>query len=188
MALPVVDSEHPRFIALQMVNTMLGGSFSSRITSNIREDKGYTYSPRSRIFEPYGGAIWYQQADVTSEHTADSIAEILKEITRMRTELPGAEELEGFKRYTNGIFVLRNSDRNGIINQLAYHHFKGLPVERLGTMIEEVNALDTETIMEVAKEFIDPSKMTIVIVGDLESVRKQVADEPLLVPFTTNSE
>ena len=70
--LPVADPSDPDFIALDITNSILGGSFASRITSNIREDKGYTYSPNSNLMTNYKSGVWYQVADVTT-HTGASL-------------------------------------------------------------------------------------------------------------------
>ena len=108
------------FVALDVMNSILGGSFGSRITSNIREDKGYTYSPRSTVDSRYKSAIWYEQADVTTEFTGASLQEITKEIERLQNEAPSKEELDGIKNYEAGLFVLLNSTPAGIIGQLVF--------------------------------------------------------------------
>ena len=67
-------------VDLEAADTILGGYFSSRITRNIREDKGYTYSPNSAVSVEYDAAYWRQNADVTSEATGPALTEIIKEI------------------------------------------------------------------------------------------------------------
>jgi predicted Zn-dependent peptidase len=96
---------------MYVTNALLGGSFGSRITSNIRENKGYTYSPSSSILNRRGAAVWTEAADVTSEHTVDALQEIEKEIRRLQDEPPSKEELKGIQNYLAGIFVLQNSTR-----------------------------------------------------------------------------
>jgi zinc protease len=86
--LPVVDPSHPDYMALRVTNSLLGGSFGSRITRNIREDKGYTYSPYSNLAARYRVGDWSQVADVTTEHTGNSLREIMNEINRLSTEAP----------------------------------------------------------------------------------------------------
>lgn len=76
LGVPVVDPTHPQFVELSLMNSLLGGSFSSRITSNIREDKGYTYSPRSSVTARVGSAYWVQTADITTEATGAALKEI----------------------------------------------------------------------------------------------------------------
>ena len=111
---------HEDHTALDVTNSILGGSFGSRITSNIREDKGYTYSPFSSLQTNYKSGLWFEVADVTTEHTGASLNEIKKEIIKLQNEPPSKEELDGIKNYESGIYVLQNSTPNGIINQLNF--------------------------------------------------------------------
>jgi len=98
VGLPVVDPSHEDYIALQVMNSLLGGSFSSRITSNIREDKGYTYSPRSTVSSRYRDAYWAEIAAITTESTGPALKEIFHEIDSLQTTPPTAEELEEIGR------------------------------------------------------------------------------------------
>ncbi|HVG14695.1 MAG TPA: pitrilysin family protein, partial [Chitinophagaceae bacterium] len=83
IGLPVITPGNKDYLPLLVTNSILGGSFGSRITSNIRENKGYTYSPFSTVSNRKGSALWYEQADVTSEHTVDALNEIEKEIKKI---------------------------------------------------------------------------------------------------------
>ncbi|WP_102794594.1 M16 family metallopeptidase [Bowmanella denitrificans] len=166
LGLPVVDPSHPDFVGLTTMNTLLGGAFSSRITSNIREDKGYTYSPNSSLATRVGAALWYEGADVTAESTGAAIAEIIKEIKRLQTEAPAKQELDGFKNYLSGIYVLQNSSRTAIINQLWNLKSHGLPLSHLQTYLQKVNALTPQQISALAAKYLPLDKMTLVVVGD----------------------
>src|SRR3989440_522329 len=104
VGLPVANAVSGDNIPLLVTNSLLGGSFGSRITSNIREQKGYTYSPNSQLSTRYRDAYWVEVADVTAQHTGDSIKEILYEIDRLQKEAPGDAELAGIKNYMSGIF------------------------------------------------------------------------------------
>jgi len=85
----VIDPTHPDYFPLQVTNMILGDIFFT-ITSNIREDKGYTYSPNSSITNTYRSAYWVQVADVSTDVTGASIKEILYEIHRLQNEtVPG---------------------------------------------------------------------------------------------------
>ena len=174
LGLPVVDPSHPDYVPLQVMNTLLGGSFSSRITSNIREDKGYTYSPRSVLRDNYRVAVWNESADVTTAHTADSIREILAEIERLRKEPPSQQELDGIKNYLSGVFVLQNSNRGSIIGQLRNINLHGLPDDYLETFVQRVNAVKPADVSAMARKYLPPDDMTLVVVGDLEAVRPQL--------------
>ena len=83
LGLPAVDPSNPDYIRLRVTNSLLGGSFGSRITRNIREDKGYTYSPYSYVETHYRTGNWSQNADVTTADTYNSLHEIMYEIERL---------------------------------------------------------------------------------------------------------
>lgn len=172
--LPVVDPSNDDYIGLQLMNTLLGGSFASRITSNIRENKGYTYSPSSTISTRVNSALWYETADITAESTAAALQEIINEITRLQNEAPGNEELEGFKSYMSGIYVLQNSSRTGIINQLWFLETYGLPLERLESYVQKINSISPADISALAKKYLTLDSMTLVVVGDEASVKPQL--------------
>ena len=80
VGLPVPPPTSPDAIPLVVTNALLGGSFNSRITANIREQKGYTYSPRSEISRRYHDGYWAESADVTTQFTGASLKEIFAEI------------------------------------------------------------------------------------------------------------
>ena len=84
------------------MDALLGGAFASRITKNIREDKGYTYSPYSELSVRYRDAYWAENADVTTTVTGPSIKEIFAEIDRLQAEPPSKEELTGIQNYLAG--------------------------------------------------------------------------------------
>jgi predicted Zn-dependent peptidase len=174
IGLPVVDASKPEYLPLTVMNSLLGGSFGSRITSNIREQKGYTYSPRSTITSRLGAASWAEIADVTTNVTGASIKEIIGEIDRLRAEPPTETELRGIQNYLAGTFVLQNSARPGIANQLAFLDLYGLSEDFLRNYVQRVYALTPADIQRMAKTYIDPGKLAIVVVGDPAQVMEQV--------------
>ena len=174
--LPAADPSNPDYLALDITNSLLGGSFGSRITSNIREDKGYTYSPYSNLDSRYKTGVWYEAADVTSEFTGPSIAEIKKEIVKLQEEAPTEEELEGIKNYESGIFVLRNSTPGGIIGQLNFLDLHELPESWLKDKVKNIYAITPEQIREMTKKYIKPGEMTLIVVGDKEKIKDQVEE------------
>jgi predicted Zn-dependent peptidase len=174
MGLPVVDPSHPDYLTLNVMNSLLGGSFGSRITSNIRENKGYTYSPRSNVTVNYRSAFWAEVADVTTDHTAASIKEILYEINRLKDEVPGKEELDGIKNYMAGTFVLQNSSSFGIANQLSFLSLHGLADTYLTNYVKNVYAIAPEDISKMVKTYVRDADIAVVIVGDVKKIKKQV--------------
>lgn len=174
MGLPVVDPTHADYITLQVLDSLLGGSFGSRITANIREQKGYTYSPVSMIVPRAGTAYWAEIADVTTAVTGASMTEIFKEIDRIRAEAPPAEELRNIQSYLAGIFVLRNSSRQGVIRQLAFVDRYGLGDRYLATYVQKILAVTPADIQKMGEKYIQPSKMTMVVVGDKSKIAGQL--------------
>jgi zinc protease len=176
VGLPVIDSANPEFLPFTVMNALLGGSFGSRITSNIREQKGYTYSPTSMINSRLGAASWAEVADVTTNVTGASIKEILGEIERLRKEAPSEAELRGIQNFLAGTFVLRNSSRAGIAQQLASLDLYGLTEDYLRNYVQKVYALKPADIQRLTQTYIDPSKIAIVVVGDPATVPEQLKD------------
>ncbi|MFL6248231.1 MAG: M16 family metallopeptidase [Thermoanaerobaculia bacterium] len=174
IGLPVIDATHADYLSLTVMNALLGGSFGSRITANIREQKGYTYSPTSTVTSRLGAASWAEMADVTTNVTGASIQEILKEIERLRGEAPTAEELRGIQNYLAGTFVLRNSSRPGIAAQLAFLDLYGLSESYLRNYVQNVYALTPADVQRLAKTYVDPTKLAIVVVGDREKIAEQL--------------
>ena len=174
MGLPVVDPTNADYITLQVLDSLLGGSFGSRITANIREQKGYTYSPQSMVVPRVGTAFWAEIADVTTAVTGASITEIFKEIDRIRAEAPPAEELRNIQSYLAGIFVLRNSSRQGVIRQLAFVDRYGLGDQYLATYVQKILAVTPADIQKMGEKYIQPSKMTMVVVGDKSKIAGQL--------------
>jgi len=174
VGLPVVTPDHKDYMPLMVTNSLLGGSFGSRITSNIREDKGYTYSPFSTVSNMKGSSLWYEQADVTSDNTVDALLEIEKEIKRLQVEAPTADELSGIQNYEAGIFVLRNSTPFGIIGQLNFLDMYGLDDSYLNNYVKNIYNVTPAMVSQMVKNYMQYDKMTKVMVGDKTSVQKQV--------------
>ena len=179
VGLPVVDATSPDSIKLIVTNSLLGGSFASRITSNIREQKGYTYSPRSQVSNRYHDAYWVEVADVTTAATGPSLKEIFGEIARLQKEAPGAAELQGIQSYLSGLFVIQNSTRQALIGQLRFVDLQGLGEDYLKTYVQKVNGVTPADVQQTTAQYIKPELMTIVVVGDKSKISEQ------LTPFAS---
>jgi predicted Zn-dependent peptidase len=156
------------------MDSLLGSSFGSRITSNIRENKGYTYSPYSFIWNRYKTGYWIESADVTTEATGPSLKEILFEIDRLQKEPPSEAELQGIKNYLVGIYVLQNSSRTGVIGQLESVNYNELGSDYLPNYVQRLTAVTAKDVQDVAKKYLNTDKMTIVVVGDKSKIDEQL--------------
>ena len=176
LGLPVVNPYEADFVPFLVTNALLGGSFGSRITSNIREQKGYTYSPFSTISTRYRDAYWAEIADVTTTVTGPSLKEIFGEITRLQSEPPTEAELKGIKNYLAGNFVLQNSSRGGIIGQFSFLKLHGLKDDYLANYVKSVHSVTPQQVSDLTKKYIRPEKMTLVITGDKSKIEEQIEE------------
>jgi zinc protease len=172
LGLRSITPKDPDYLAYSLMNSLLGGS-GSRIVNNIREQKGYSYSPRSILSIHPNAAAWYEQADVTSEHTIAALNEIKKEITRLQQEVPDPKELLGRQRYVAGNFVLQNSTLGGIITQLIFLDLHGLSDSYLSNYVKNIYAVTPQQVTDMAKKYLAIDKMVLVMVGDEASIKEQ---------------
>jgi zinc protease len=179
LGLVVAPATSPDAIPLGVTNALLGGSFNSRITSNIREQKGYTYSPYSQISRLYHDSYWAQNADVTTQFTGASLKEIFGEIEHLQKEPPPVPELKGIQSYMSGVFVIQNSNRQALIGQLQFVDFQGLGEDYLKNYVPRVNAVTPADVQKMTQKYIRPQEMVIVVVGD----KSKISDQ--LTPFQT---
>jgi predicted Zn-dependent peptidase len=175
LGLRVPDPSSPAWVPLQVTDSLLGGSFGSRITANIREAKGYTYSPYSMVTRMVGTAYWAESADVTTADTGAAIQEIVNEIERLRREAPPAAELRGIQNNMAGTFVVMNGSRAGVISQLVFVDRYRLGDDYLAKYVERINAVTPDQVRQVASQHLSSDAMTLVVVGDAKTVKAQVA-------------
>jgi zinc protease len=177
VGLPVADPTSSDWIRLNVADALLGGAFGSRITSNIREDKGYTYSPFSFVADWPGTGVWLEVADVTTSVTGPSLKEIFYEVDRLRNEPAPEQELTGIKNNMVGLFTIQNSSRGGLIGRLQFVDEYGLGDAYLSGYVKNVMAVTPAQVQEIAQKYFDPARMTITVVGDKKVV------EPQLEPY-----
>lgn len=170
-----VKREDPRWFMLNLANQMYGGAFDSRLVRNIREDKGYTYSPGSQ-FLAFGDTGAYRVvADVRNEVTGATLKEIYAEMEALRTTPPPADELAGAKAYARGLFVVQNASQSGLagtINTMATYR---LPKDYPETYQAKVSALTSEAVSTGARILLGTADSLVVVVGDYTKVKDQLA-------------
>lgn len=174
VGLPTAPPNSPDAIQLRVTNALLGGSFNSRITANIRERRGYTYSPFSVLSSRYHDAYWAESADVTTQFTGASLKEIFAEIDRLTNEPPAAQELKGIQNYLSGVFIIQNSSRGALISQLQNVDFQGLGDDYLKNYVARVNAVTPADVQKMTGQYLKPNQMTIVVIGDKSKITDQL--------------
>ncbi|MEW6323542.1 MAG: pitrilysin family protein [Acidobacteriota bacterium] len=170
-----IPRDDPRWYVLQMANQIFGAAFDSRLIRNIREDKGYTYSPGS-IFQSMGQAGLYRAvADVRNEVTGATLAEVYKEIDTFRAGGPEAAELDNAKTYVRGLFVIQNATQNGLAGTLNNIYSFNLPKDYPETFQKTMSGLSAEAVRTGARMLLGSQDSVIVIVGDYTRVKDQLA-------------
>ena len=164
----------PRWIVMNVANQIYGGAFDSRLIRNIREEKGYTYSPQS-VFQAMGQAGLYRAvADVRNDVTGATLKEIYGEIDKLRMEGPSERELENTKTYARGLFVIQNATQSGFAATLNAMYSFGLPKDYPETYQKTVTALSTEAVKTGAQMLLGSQDSVIVVVGDWTKVKDQM--------------
>lgn len=156
-----------------VMNTLLGGYFSSRINMNLRETHGYTYGGRSffdaRVFPgPFGVA-----ADVRSEVTSETIIEVLKELDRIRATLPSKAELEMVKNYLEGLFPIQLETPQQVARRVIALELYHLPRDYYKNYRENIHKITASDIRSSAREYI-PEKLAIVLSGNSNGIRSKL--------------
>ena len=170
-----ITRRHPDWTRLAVGNAIYGGAFHSRLVANIREQKGYTYSPGSQTHSLRRHGWFASQAAVRNEVVAATLTEIFYEMDRMRALPVGAEELDEIQNYLTGVFSLGVATQNGLRGQLATVYLHELPEDYLETYRERVRAVTVEQVLEAARKWMDSANALIVVVGDRAEVEPQAA-------------
>jgi zinc protease len=168
-----LNRQSPDWHRAVLTNTIFGGAFNSRLVANIREQKGYTYSPRSS-FHPLRHAGYFNvHAAVRNDVVAATLTEMFYEIDRMRA-LPVSEaELSDAINYLCGTFSLGIATQDGLLGQLSTVYLDQLPENYLETFRDKIRALKTEDVLAAARRHFDSPNARIVIVGDRAQVEPQ---------------
>lgn len=168
-----ITRKHPDWMRLALANNVFGGAFNSRLVRNIREEKGYTYSPRSGVqaLRQYG--FFSVGAAVRNDVVAATLTEIFYELDRMRALPVGEDELADTRNYMSGVFSLGLGTQDGIAGQLGGVLLDGLPEEYLEKYRERIRALLPSDVLEAARKYFDSANAQIIVVGDRETAAAQ---------------
>jgi zinc protease len=171
-----ITRKHPDWVKIGLTNSLYGGAFNSRLVMNIREDKGYTYSPRSGVHALRQYGYFSVSAAVRNEVVAASLTEMFYELDKLRS-LPVPEpELADARNYLSGVFSMSLATQDGLLSQLATVALNDLPDDYLETYREKVRALAAADLLATARKYFDSANMQIVVVGD----RAQIEDQAKL--------
>ena len=156
-----------------LANSIYGGAFHSRLVMNIREQKGYTYSPRSgnNALREYG--YFTVNAAVRNDVVAATLTEMFYEMDRMRSLPVSADELESARNYLTGVFSLGVATQDGVLGQLSTVYLERLAEDYLETYRARIHELTAADVMAAARRHFDSKNAEIVVVGDRSQIRDQ---------------
>ncbi|MEZ5400752.1 MAG: pitrilysin family protein [Bryobacteraceae bacterium] len=165
-----VGREHPDYFPLYVGNAILGMGASSRLFENIREKQGFAYHSSSHITPRKDVGYVESQTQVRNEVIGPALTALEGEFRRMGSERLTAGELSAVKNYLSGNFVMSLATPTGVANQLINTRLNGLPNSYLETYVDKIRRVEPDQIQKTAAKYLDPSKASIVVVGDASQI------------------
>jgi len=168
-----VERATPDYFPLQVLNTILGGSFSSRLNMNLREQHGYTYGASSSFDMRAAAGPFAAAAGVQTDKSAESLTEFFNELTAIQKPIP-AEELTRAKnyialRYPSGFETTGDISRR-LEDALVYH----LPDDYFSTYVQKIQAVTAADVHRVAQKYVQAGKFAVVVVGDEAAIESKI--------------
>ncbi len=170
-----ITRKNPDWVKLGLTNSLYGGAFNSRLVMNIREDKGYTYSPRSGVNALRQHGYFSVSAAVRNDVVAASLTEIFYEMDKLRSVPVPEVELADAQNYLSGVFSMGVATQDGLLSQLSTVALNELPDDYLETYRQRVRALTPEDLLATARKYLDSANMQIVVVGDRAQIESQAS-------------
>ena len=170
-----ITRKHPDWVKLGLTNSLYGGAFNSRLVMNIREDKGYTYSPRSGVHALRQHGYFSVSAAVRNDVVAASLTESFYEIDKLRSIPVPEAELADAQNYVSGVFSIGLATQDGLLSQFSTVALNELPDDYLETYRAKVRAVTPGDLLETARKYFDSANMQIAVVGDRAQIESQVA-------------
>jgi zinc protease len=164
-----VPRSTPDYFALRVLNTVLGGAFTSRLNQNLREQHGYAYGASSSFDMRGSAGPFFAAAGVQTDKTAEALAEFFKELDGIRKPIP-ADELEKAKNYVALLLPRNFETTQSLAGSLAQMFVFNLPPDYFETFTARVRAVTQAEVQRAAERYIQPDKFAVVVVGDLKTI------------------
>lgn len=172
---PALGRQSPDFPAQRLAVTVFGGYFSSRLVSNIREDKGYSYSPRGVIEHLQRASQLSVAVDVATDVTGPGLLEVFYELGRMAVKAVGPDELDAARQYAVGTLALSTATAAGLASTLSSLAGSGIGVEYLRDHPAALAKVTVDDVLAVAGTVLAPAGLATVLLGDAAAIGEQVA-------------
>ncbi|PYR89009.1 MAG: hypothetical protein DMF84_26100 [Acidobacteria bacterium] len=168
-----VPRSTPDYFALRVLNTILGGAFTSHLNQNLREEHGYAYGASSAFDTRRRAGPFFAAAGVQTDKTADALKEFFNELNRIH-EPVGVEEIEKAKNYLSLLLPRNFETTRATANALVQIAVYDLPQDFYETYGQRVRAVTAADVRRVADKYIQPAKFAVVIVGDRKAIEPGV--------------
>lgn len=168
-----VPRSTPDYFAIQVLNTILGGSFTSRLNQNLREQHGYAYGAGSGFTMRASAGPFFAAAGVQTDKTAEALVEFFKELNGIREPIP-ADELAKAKNYLALRFPGQFETTRGIAGALADVVVYGLPDDYYSTYVQRIQAVTAAEVRAAAERHIQPGRFAVVVIGDRKAVEAKI--------------
>jgi zinc protease len=160
-----VPRSTPDYFALRVLNTILGGSFTSRLNQNLRETHGYAYGASSVFDMRRGAGPFYATAGVQTDKTAEALTEFFKELDGIRKPIP-PDEVEKAKNFVALLMTRNFETTESMAGSLATAFVYNLPPDYFSTFTARVRAVTPAEVQAAAERYIQPDKFAVVVIGD----------------------
>jgi zinc protease len=169
-----VPRSHPDYMAINLAIRILGGEGSNRLHQVLRTERGLTYGAQANMDALKVSGDFEAETNTRSEATGEVLRLIVDEFWRLQRERVGERELADAKAYMTGSFPLTIETPDSIAMQVVNVVFYGLPLEQLQTFRDRVNAVTVDDIQRVAREFLRPDRLSVVLVGNAAAFASQL--------------
>ena len=159
------------FFPIQVMNTILGGSFTSRLNQNLRETKGYTYGAGSGFAMRQAAGPFTARAEIVAAKSDSALIEFMKELRHVRDTIPG-QELEKAKQYLQLQLPSQFETTGDIAQNLVPVALYNLPLDYFNSYAQSIAAVTQADVQRVAQQYVTPGKIAVVIVGDRKSIEQ----------------
>jgi zinc protease len=164
----------PDYLPLSIANLLFGGTFTSRLNLNLREQHGFTYGVRSRFsFRSRPGPFTVSTA-VGNDVTAPAVREILTELETLVRDGPTEEEVDAARDYAAGVFGLHLETAGQIASRLNQIIVYGLPDDYYHLYRDNMRAVSTDEVTAAVRAHVRPDEVQVIIVGDADSILSSV--------------
>ncbi len=162
------------YFPARVMNHVLGGTFSSRLVQNIREEKGYTYSIGSGFSYPADTGRFVVSASVRNDVIALTLEEVFAEIERIQTEPLTDEEINDARDGIVGEWVFGLESYQDFVEAVASYKIRGVELDRLNNWLGHIKDVSKDRVLDIANRYIHPEDFIIVVVGDASEIQEQL--------------